>query len=106
MLCGYGAVEDEEHLLVSCEIYADLRHRLYRRIKEETGWDWEAMQEEPRWALSASIGCGVGKKVERLKVRCTSWLPVLSGQRCGGVLSYCGKQSPAEELGIAFPVVR
>src|SRR3569623_1176171 len=65
MLCGTGAVEDETHLLISCDIYTDLRQQMYQQIEEMTNWRFQPKRDDPRWILEASLGCGVGDKKTR-----------------------------------------
>jgi len=68
MLCGSGAVEDEAHLLIFCDTYADLRLNMYTQVLRLTGWNLALMKEDPRWILEASLGCGIGEKQSRLIV--------------------------------------
>ena len=65
MLCGTGALEDEAHFVVSCEIYRELRMKMFENIRKKTGWDWAIMLDDPRWVLEAALGCGVGGKQTR-----------------------------------------
>jgi len=39
LLCGMGAVEDEEHLILGCCIYNEMRENLYEQVNELTGWN-------------------------------------------------------------------
>ena len=66
MLCGTGAVEDEQHFMVSCEIYTELRSEMFQRIQLETDLNFEEMKDDPRWVLNATLGCGLGDKQARM----------------------------------------
>ena len=65
MLCGTGAVEDETHFLLYCEIYAELRQQMYDQIEEATGLRFQVMQGDSQWILNASLGGGIGDKSTR-----------------------------------------
>ena len=65
MLCGTGAVEDETHFLLSCEIYSELRQQMYHQIEEATGLRFQIMQGDSQWILNASLGGGIGDKSTR-----------------------------------------
>ena len=63
MLCGTGAVEDEEHLMISCAMYEELRLKMNEGIRKKTGWDLAAMRGNPHYVLGVTIGNVSDKKI-------------------------------------------
>ena len=40
LLCGSGEVEDERHVLLKCALYTNLREQFFRRVLDDTGFDF------------------------------------------------------------------
>ena len=57
-----GKVESEEHFLLDCYGYNNIREAMYTKIKEQTGYDFLLLKEDKSWLLDALIGHGLQKK--------------------------------------------
>ena len=106
MLCGTGAVEDEQHFMVSCEIYTELRSEMFQRIQLETDLNFEEMKDDPRWVLNATLGCGLGDKQSRIVVyRSVAHFIRLAQKKRGQLLERfkrMNRRSRDDELDSAF----
>ena len=51
MECMNGSIEDEKHFLIECEIYDDLREKMYRQIEIETNdiVKFDLLTNEEKW---------------------------------------------------------
>ena len=67
-ICVTGKVESEEHFLLDCYVYNNIREAMYTKIKEQTGYDFLLLKEDKSWLLDALIGHGLQKKDVREKV--------------------------------------
>jgi len=58
-VCITGEVENEMHFLLQCYVYRNLREKLFRRIKEGTGYDMWSMNDNQQWLLDVLVGYGL-----------------------------------------------
>ena len=64
-VCITGEVENEMHFLLQCYVYRNLREKLFRRIKEGTGYDMWSMKDNQQWLLDVLMGHGLASKEAR-----------------------------------------
>lgn len=55
-VCHMAEVEHEEHFIVRCPLYADLRRELYHEIKERTTSDMDSLTDSEKLCLILSAG--------------------------------------------------
>ena len=58
LVCGTGVIENERHFLLECFVFERPRCNMYRRIKQETGYDLVSMKEseDSNWLLQVLLG--------------------------------------------------
>jgi len=66
-VCRCNDVEDECHFLLKCTAYNGGRARMYEKVRKETGYDMECMDDE--WRMEAMIGDGVFGEEARKRIR-------------------------------------
>ena len=67
-VCVTGKVESEEHFLLECYVYRQLREGMYTKISEQTGYDLLHMKDDKNWLMGVLLGHGLTKKDVREKV--------------------------------------
>ena len=64
-VCLTGKVETEAHFLLECYLYRRLREKMFKSIKDRTGYDLVCMAENQQGMLDVLIGNGLAKKETR-----------------------------------------
>ena len=64
-VCLTGKVETEAHFLLECYVYRRLREKMFKSIKDRTGYDLVCMAENQQGMLDVLIGNGLAKKETR-----------------------------------------
>ena len=67
-ICVTGKVESEEHFLLECYVYNNIREIMYTKIKEQTGYNLLMLKEDKGWLLDVLLGHGLQKKDVREKI--------------------------------------
>ena len=61
-VCVTGKVESEEHFLLDCYVYRQLRENMFAKVLDQTGYDLLLMKDDKNWLMDVLIGHGLKKK--------------------------------------------